>query len=141
MEDVMSAASSRPRFLTMILSMFSLLALVLATVGVYGVISYSVEQRTAEFGVKMALGAQPQRLLLQVIGQGLLIGLTGVVVGAGAALLLTRSLEGLLFGVSRLDLSSFAITAAALTIATVAASLLPAVRAMRIEPVSALRYE
>jgi putative ABC transport system permease protein len=141
MEGVLADASSRPRFLTVILGMFSLLALCLATVGIYGVMSYSVEQRTSEFGIKMALGAQQRQLLLQVIGQGLTLGLLGVAAGGAAALLLTRSLEGLLFGVSHLDLSSFAITAATLTLATVAASLLPALRAIGIEPVQALRYD
>src|SRR5207302_8132976 len=96
MDDVVAAASSRPRFLTLILTMFSILALGLATVGVYGVISYSVEQRTTEFGIKMALGAEPGQLLLQVIGQGLLLGVIGVGLGIVGALLLTRSLEGLL---------------------------------------------
>jgi putative ABC transport system permease protein len=105
------------------------------------VMSYSVEQRTSEFGIKMALGAQQKQLLLQVIGQGLALGLLGVAIGGAAALLLTRSLEGLLFGVSHLDLSSFVVTAATLTVATVAASFLPALRAIRIEPVQALHYD
>ncbi len=141
MQDVMAAASSRPRFLTLILSMFSILALGLATVGIYGVMSYSVEQRTAEFGIKMALGAEPRQLLLQVIGQGLLMGLIGVAVGIFGALLLTRTLQGLLFGVSEFDLSSFAVTSCILILATIAACLLPGFRAMRTEPVRALRYE
>jgi putative ABC transport system permease protein len=121
--------------------MFSVLALGLATVGIYGVMSYSVEQRTTEFGIKMALGAQPGQLLLQVIGQGLLLGLVGVCLGIVGALLVTRSLQGLLFGVSQLDLPSFATTAVILTFATIAACFLPALRAMRIEPVRALHYE
>ncbi len=141
MEDVIAASTSRPRFLTLILGMFSVLALGLATVGIYGVISYSVAQRTAEFGIKMALGAEPRSLLLGIIWQGLLLGLTGVIVGLGGALLLARSLQGLLFGVSQFDASSFVVTAAILTAATIAASFLPAVRAMRVEPVKALRYE
>ncbi len=141
MDEVVLAATSRPRFLTLILTMFSVLALGLATVGIYSVISYSVEQRTSEFGIKMALGAEPRQLLLHVIGQGLVIGIIGVVVGLAGALVLTRSLEGLLFGVSRFDASSFVVTAVTLTAATVLASFLPALRAMRIEPVTALRYE
>jgi putative ABC transport system permease protein len=141
MDDVIGAATARPRFLTLVLTMFSVLALGLATVGIYGVISYSVEQRTSEFGIKMALGAEPRQLLFQVIGQGLLLGLAGVILGIVGALYLTRSLEGLLFGVSRFDVSSFFITALILTGATVAASFLPAARAMRVEPIKALRYE
>jgi len=141
MDDVVAASTSRPRFLTLILGMFSVLALCLATVGIYGVIAYSVEQRTAEFGIKMALGAEPGRLLLQVIGQGLTLGLIGITIGVTGALLLTRLLEGMLFGVSRSDPSSLAITAGVLTLATICASFLPALKAMRIEPVTALRYE
>ena len=140
-DDVMAAASSRPRFMTMILTMFSVLALGLATVGIYGLIAYSVEQRTSEFGIKMALGAEPRQLLLQVIQQGLSIAIIGVVVGVIGALLFTRSMEGLLFGVSHLDISSFLVSAATLLAATLAASFLPALRAMRIEPIKALRYE
>jgi putative ABC transport system permease protein len=140
-EDVVAAATTRPRFLTLILGMFSMLALGLAAVGIYGVIAYSVEQRTAEFGIKMALGAQPQRLLWQVIGQGLTLALSGVAVGVSGAFLLSRSLEGMLFGVSRSDPSSLAMTAAVLTLVSTLASFLPALRAMRIEPVRALRYE
>jgi predicted permease len=141
MEDVLAAATSRPRFLTLILGMFSILALGLAIVGIYGVISYSVEQRTSEFGIRMALGAEPRGLLLQVIRQGLVLGLIGVGVGMAGAMLLTKSLEGLLFGVSRFDPSSFVVTAVILFIATLAASFLPAIRAMRTEPIQALRYE
>jgi len=141
MDDVIAAATSRPRFLTLILGMFSILALGLATVGIYGVISYSVEQRMSEFGIRMALGAEPRRLLLQVIRQGLVLGVVGIAVGIAAAMLLTQSLEGLLFGVSRFDPSSFVLTAAILLAATIAASFLPALRAMRTEPVQALRYE
>jgi predicted permease len=141
MDDVMAAASSRPRFLTLVLSMFSVLALALATVGIYGVMSYSVEQRTSEFGIKMALGAEPRQLLLQVIGQGLVLGAVGVSFGIAGALFLTRSLQGLLFGVSRFDVPSLVTPAVILTFATTAACVLPALRAMRVEPVKALRYE
>ncbi len=141
MDDVIAAASARPRFLTIILGLFSILALVLATVGIYGVISYSVEQRTSEFGIKIALGAEPRRLLLQVIGQGLLLGVVGVVAGVLSSLLLTRFLEGMLFGVSRFDLSAFLGTGAVLVAAAILASFLPAFRAMSVEPIKALRYE
>jgi predicted permease len=141
MEDVLAEATSRPRFLTLILGMFSILALGLATVGIYGVISYSVEQRTSEFGIRMALGAEPRGLLLQVIRQGLTLGLIGIAIGVGGAMLLTSSLEGLLFGVSRFDPAAFVATAAILAAATLVASFLPALHAMRTEPVQALRYE
>jgi putative ABC transport system permease protein len=141
MEEVVSAATTRPRFLTLILGMFSLLALGLAAVGIYGVIAYSVEQRTSEFGIKMALGAQPSRLLVGVILQGLTLGVSGVLIGVLAAYLLTRFLEGLLFGVSKYDPSAMALTACLLALISVLAAFLPALRAMRISPVMALRYD
>jgi predicted permease len=141
MEDVVAASTTRPRFLTLVLGMFSMLALCLAAVGIYGVISYSVEQRTAEFGIKMALGAQRQRVIGQVIGQGLGLSLLGVAVGIIGALLLSRFLEGMLFGTSGADPSALIVTAFVLTLVSVLAALLPALRAMRVEPVRALRYE
>lgn len=141
MEDVVASATTRPRFLTLILGMFSLLALCLAAVGIYGVISYSVEQRTSEFGIKMALGAQPRRVLGQVIAQGLTLSLLGVAIGLVGAFLLSRFLEGMLFGVSKTALSAPLFTALVLTLVSAFAAFLPALRAMRVEPVKALRYE
>jgi ABC-type antimicrobial peptide transport system permease subunit len=141
MEDVIAASTTRPRFLTLILGLFSLLSLSLAAVGIYGVIAYSVEQRTAEFGIRIAVGAQPEQLLGQVMKQGITLGLVGVAIGLSSALLLTRFLEGMLFGVSKSDPSSLATTAGVLTFVSALASLLPAVRAMQIEPLRALRYE
>ena len=141
MEDVVAAATTRPRFLTLILGMFSLLALCLAAIGIYGVISYSVEQRTSEFGIKMALGAQPQRVLRQVIGQGLILSLLGVAIGLAGSFLLSRLLEGMLFGISDSDSSAALITTCVLLLVSALASFLPALRAMRVEPMRALRYE
>jgi putative ABC transport system permease protein len=141
MDDVIAASTSRPRFLAVVLGIFSVVALALATVGIYGIISYSVVQRTSEFGVKIALGAAPRKLLTQVVGQGMVLGFVGVAFGLVLAIFLTKSLEGLLYGVSRLDTSSFLATVAIMILAAAAASFLPAVRAMRIEPVQALRYE
>jgi predicted permease len=141
MEDVIGAATTRPRFLTLILGMFSLLALCLAAIGIYGVISYSVEQRTSEFGIKMALGAQPQRVLRQVIEEGLMLSLLGVAVGMAGSFLLSRLLEGMLFGISGSDPSASLITTCVLMLVSALASFLPALRAMRVEPVRALRYD
>jgi putative ABC transport system permease protein len=141
MQDVISDANSRPRFLTVMLSAFSILALGLAVIGIYGVISYSVEQRTSEFGVKVALGASPRNLLIQVVRQGLLLAGIGVAIGAVLALLLTQSLEGLVFGLDAQDQFALVITAVVLFAAAAIASFVPALRAMRIEPVQALRYE
>jgi putative ABC transport system permease protein len=141
MEDVVASASARPRFLTLILGLFSLLALVLAAVGIYGVISYSVAQRTTEFGIKIALGAEPGMLMRQVLQQGLLLGLVGMVVGTLFSFFLTQFVQGLIFGVSGLDLTSLGVTASVLALATLAACYAPAARAMRTEPIQALRYE
>ena len=110
MEDVVAGSRSRPRFLTTVLTVFSILALALAAVGTYGVIAYSVEQRTSEFGIRMALGAEPRQLLLGVVGQGLLLGVIGVCVGLVFSFLLTSSLRGLTFGVSGFDAQAFIVT-------------------------------
>ncbi|MBV9268331.1 MAG: ABC transporter permease [Acidobacteriaceae bacterium] len=141
MDEVMTAANARPRFLTIILGLFSGLALTLATVGIYGLISYAVEQRTAEFGIKLALGAEPVQVLLQIVANGFLLAIVGIGLGVAGAAVLTRFLQGLLFEVSRFDPLSFVGTALVLSSAAVLASFMPAVRAMRIDPVRALRYE
>jgi len=141
MDDVLSTAQARPRFLTLLLTLFAGVALVLAAVGIYGVISYSVAQRTSEFGIRIALGAAPQDVLSMVLGQGLMLGAVGVVLGAGGALALTRYIRGLLFGISSFDPLTFIVMAAVLTTVTLAACWIPARRATRVDPMIALRYE
>jgi putative ABC transport system permease protein len=141
MDEVLSASQARPRFLTLLLTMFSSVALVLAAVGIYGVISYSVAQRTNEFGIRMAMGAGPRDVLAMVLGQGLIMGATGVLLGAAGALALTRLIRGLLFGISAFDPLTFVVMAAVLTLVTLAACWLPARRATRVDPMVALRYE
>ncbi|MBZ5608464.1 MAG: ABC transporter permease [Acidobacteriia bacterium] len=141
MDDVLSAAESRPRFLTLLLTLFSATALVLAAVGIYGVISYSVAQRTTEFGIRMAMGAQPRDVLAMVLRQGMLLGVIGVATGAAGALVLTRLIRGLLFGISSFDPLTFVIMAVVLTAVTLAACWAPARRATRVDPMIALRYE
>jgi putative ABC transport system permease protein len=141
MEEVVDQSSSRSRFLVLLLSMFSALALLLAGVGVYGVISYSVAQRTSEFGIKLALGAEPWRLMRYVLGQGLTLTIAGMLVGTAGAVFLTKMLEGLIYGVTGLDWMVMGATAFVLLFATLAACYAPAARAMRIEPIRALRYE
>jgi predicted permease len=141
MDEVLSSAQARPRFLTLLLTMFSSVALVLAAVGIYGVISYSVAQRTNEFGIRMAMGAGPRDVLGMVMGQGLLLGLIGVALGAAGALALTRLIRGLLFGISSFDPITFLVMAALLTAVTLAACWIPARRATRVDPMVALRYE
>lgn len=141
MDDVLSAAQSRPRFLTILLALFSCVALAIATIGIYGVISYSVERRSKEFGLRMALGAQPRDVLSLVMKQGAGLALVGVVVGLAAAFALTRLMSSLLFGVTPTDPATFAIVTLILTVVALAASYIPARRATKVDPIQTLRYE
>lgn len=141
MEDVMSAANARPRFLTVMMALFSGLALGLAMLGIYGLISYSVARRTAEFGIRTALGATPGRLLRQVLWQGLTMGLIGWAVGAVCALFLTRLLQGVVFGLGESEGLVWVTAALLLGITTIAACYFPALRATRVQPATALRNE
>jgi predicted permease len=141
MEDVMSTARSRPRFLTLLLTLFSTLSLVLAALGIYGVISYLVAQRTNEIGIRMALGAQTGDVVRLVSATGLRLALAGTLVGAVGAFALTRFLSGLLFGVSSADPLTFVAMAAALGVVTLLACYIPARRASKVDPLVALRYE
>jgi putative ABC transport system permease protein len=141
MDEVISSAQSRPRFLTMLLTLFSSVALILAAVGIYGVISYSVAQRTSEFGIRMAMGASQGNVLGMVLKQGLIMGGIGVAIGAAGALALTRLIRGLLFGISSFDPVTFLVMAAILTAVTLTACFVPARRATKVDPMVALRYE
>ena len=141
MEEVLASARSRPRFLTTLLGLFSATALVLAAVGLYGVISYSVTRRTTEFGIRAALGAQPGQVRALVVGQGLRLAAVGVVVGTAGSLLATRALASLLFGVTPHDPLTFIAGSLVLLLVAFLASYLPARRAMRLNPVEALRSE
>jgi len=141
MDEVLQAARSRPRFLTLLLSLFSGVALTLAALGIYGVISYSVARRTAEFGIRMAMGARPRDVLGMVIGQGLRMGVIGVMAGAVGAFALTRFIRGLLFGVDSFDPVTFGFMAVLLIGVTAFACYIPARRATKVDPMVALRYE
>jgi predicted permease len=141
MEEVLSSAQSRPRFLTLLLTLFSGIALIIATVGIYGVISYSVARRSKEFGLRMALGARPTNILGLVLKQGVLLTGIGVVVGLIAALILTRLMASLLFGVTSTDAITYLGVSALLAAVAIFATYIPARRATQVDPIKALRYE
>jgi putative ABC transport system permease protein len=141
MNQVMSEAVSRSRFNTLLLGLFAALATLLSAVGIFGVMNYSVALRTREIGLRLAVGAQPRQVLLLILKQGLLLTVVGVVVGLAAAFALTRLLTGLLFGVAAADAGTFATISMLLVFVSLLACYLPARRAMRIDPMTALRYE
>ena len=141
MEEIVSRAVARQRFSMMLLGIFAMLALVLAAVGIYGVMSYSVAQRTQEIGIRMALGAQRSDVLKMAVGQGLRLVLIGIVIGLAVAFGLTRVMASLLFGVSATDPATFVTISLVLVSVAVLASYIPALRAARIDPMVALRYQ
>jgi len=141
MDEVMSAAQSRPRFLALLLTLFSSVALVLAAVGIYGVISYSVAQRTKEIGIRMALGADRRDVVRLVTGESLRLAAMGVMAGLLGAAAGARVLATLLFEVQPTDAATYASAAGFLVLVALAASAVPAWRATRVAPVSALRAE
>jgi putative ABC transport system permease protein len=141
MDQVMSEWVSRSRFNTLLLGLFAGLATLLSAVGIFGVMNYSVALRTRELGLRLAIGAQPRQVLLLVLRQGLLLTVFGVLLGLAAAFALTRLLSGLLFGVEPVDVSTFTTISFLLVIVSLLACYLPARRAMRIDPLQALRYE
>jgi putative ABC transport system permease protein len=141
MTEVVGAALSTPRFTSALLSMFAILALTLSAVGIYGVLSYVVSRRTREIGIRVAIGADRGRVLRMVLASGLGLAMIGVVTGLLAALALTRLLSGLLHGVTPEDPATFVAVAGALVAVALAASLAPAWRATRVDPVVALKSE
>jgi putative ABC transport system permease protein len=141
MSEVVEATLARPRAVSTLLTAFALIALVLAGVGVYGVMAYSVSQRTQEIGVRMALGATTDSVFRLVLGQALRLVATGVLVGVVAAALFAQLLETMLFQTEPLDPFTFAVTAIVLTAVATFASYVPARRGMRIAPMEALRTE
>jgi len=141
MEDVLTRAQARPRFLTLLLSLFSIVAFAIATVGIYGVVSYSVARRTKEFGLRMVLGAQGGDVLGLVMKQGAGMVAIGIVAGLATAFALTRLMASLLFGVTPTDLPTFAGVTVLLFAVALVACYLPARRATLVDPIQTLRYE
>jgi putative ABC transport system permease protein len=141
MKQFISESVFRSRFNTILLGVFAAVALLLAVVGIYGVITYSVTQRTREVGIRMALGATARDVLSMIVGQGMKLSLAGVGIGLAAALALTRVMRTLLFGVSATDTLTFVVVASLLAAMSLVACVVPARRAMKVDPMEALRHE
>jgi putative ABC transport system permease protein len=141
MKDAVSDSVSQPRFYMMLLAAFAGIALLLAALGIYGVISYTVSQRTRELGIRIALGATREKVVRQVIGQGVWLTLAGILLGVVAAGLLTSVIASLMFGVGKLDPMTFVAVPLVLTGVAVFASYLPARKASEVDPVIAMRAE
>jgi putative ABC transport system permease protein len=139
--QALSSSVALPRFRSLLMGVFAATALLLAAIGIYGVIAYSVAQRTQEIGVRMALGASPAGVLWLVVAHGGRLTTVGIAVGLAGAFCLTRVLKNMLFGVAASDGVTFASAALVLGAVAVVASLIPALRAARVDPVTALRQE
>ena len=141
MDDIVSRSISRQRFNVLLMSVFGAAALMLAAIGIYGLMAYSVQQRTREIGIRMALGAQADRVRRMVVFQGMRLAVAGVVVGLVAAFGLTRVITSFLYGVEARDPAVFVAIPAVLTLVSLVAVYLPARRASTVDPLAALRYE
>jgi len=141
MDNLISDSVSPRRFSSVLVAIFAGLALVLAAVGIYGVMSYTVSRRTQEIGVRMALGAQLASVRRMILGQTLKLALMGVGLGLAGTFVVARFLTSMLFGVGMYDPATFLGVAALLIAVALAASYIPARRAMRVDPIVALRYE
>jgi len=141
MTAVYSASIAARRFNTLLLSIFAGIATILAAIGIYGVISYLVTRRTHEIGVRMALGAEARNILALIVGRGLLLAVFGVTIGLAGALAVTRVLAKMLYGVTTTDPTTFVGVSALLIGIVLVACYVPARRAMRVDPMVALRYE
>jgi putative ABC transport system permease protein len=141
MYEIRAESVAGERLNLTLLSLFAGIALVLAIVGIYGVMSYSVTQRTQEIGIRMAIGARPRDVFAMILGDGMKLAIIGVVIGLGAAFVLTRLMASMLFGVEPTDATTFAGIAALLIAVAVLACYLPGRRATKVEPTISLRYE
>jgi putative ABC transport system permease protein len=141
MDERVAVTLETRRFAVVLFGIFGVLALMLAAIGLYGVLTFAVSQRTREIGIHMALGAQTRDVLRMVIRQGMSLVLLGVVLGIAGALALTRAMQSLLFGVTPTDAMTFIMVSGLLLIVALLACYLPARRATKIDPLVALRYE
>ena len=141
MDSIVAHALGTPRFTASVLALFGFIALALSALGVYGLLAYSVACRTPEIGVRMALGARPPDVLRSVLGSTIRLTAAGITIGLALAAMLAHLVEGLLFGVESSDPVTFAFAPAVLAATALLASLAPALRAMRVDPLVTLRYE
>jgi putative ABC transport system permease protein len=141
MDDYLSLNAAQPRMNAILLGVFSGVALLIAAIGIYGVLSYSVIQRTREIGLRMALGAQPRNVMRLVIGQGMIVGMIGIVAGLLGGLAMGSAVSSIVYGVPARDPLTFVVVAVVLTAVAFAACIIPARRAASVDPIIALRYE
>jgi ABC-type antimicrobial peptide transport system permease subunit len=141
MKDIVADSIARQRANMLLMSVFGGVALVLAAIGVYGLVAYSVRERTREIGIRMALGAQSERIVGLVLRQGLVLVAAGIALGLTAAFFLAGLIASLLYGVEPRDVAVFAGIPIVLAVVAVGAAAIPAYRASRVDPLEALRYE
>lgn len=141
LQDIVDASVGTKRLNTILLAIFAVIALILAMTGIYGVLSYSVAKRTAEIGVRIALGANPRRIFALIARQGMLPILLGIVIGLGGAAALSRLLVSLLFEVQPLDAATYIAVSLLIVLTALVACYVPVRRALRVDPASALREE
>jgi putative ABC transport system permease protein len=141
LDDIVASSVSQPRFLSLLLSLFAGLAVTLAAIGIYGVMAYSVSQRTNEIGIRMALGAKQSDVLKMVVWQGMKLAAAGALIGIAGSLLFGHFLESMLYGVRPRDPLTFVLVSIGLFGVSLVANYIPAQRAMRVDPMVALRYE
>jgi putative ABC transport system permease protein len=141
MEEWLSNSSAQPRLNTVLLGVFAFVALLIASIGIYGVLAYTVSQRTSEIGVRMALGATPRGVLRLIVSEGMTVVLIGIGIGILAGLALGRTVASQMFGVHWWNPATFLGVSIALAVVALAACVIPALRASRVNPIVALRYE
>jgi putative ABC transport system permease protein len=141
MDEIIGKSVAQPRVYALLLAIFAGLALVLASIGIYGVMSYTVTQRTHEIGIRMALGARPVDVLKLIVQQGMILGVAGIIIGLIASFALTRVISSQLYGITATDPMTFAAISILLILVVLLACCIPALRATKVDPMTAVRYE